>query len=133
MTNKFQSSSMVPSCMLASISKLQRYLPVDTFDTLGFTDATAVSKVLPYLQVPSDFDAGCIAEVDDSSADKLAQTLAIAVMERTDALRHQVCRTCPSPLPPPPSVPHPHPLPFLAVIDAAGALPYQVCLLAVTE
>lgn len=48
-------------------------------------------KAVPCLQVPPDFDPGCIAEVVDSSADKLAQTLPIAVMERVDALRHQVC------------------------------------------
>lgn len=48
------------------------------------------------LQVPPDFDPGCIAEVDDSTAEKLTHTLAIAVMERADALCRQVC---PLPLP----------------------------------
>ena len=41
--------------------------------------------------MPANFDASRIAEVDDSSADKLAQTLAIAIMERADTLRQPVC------------------------------------------
>ena len=62
--------------------------------TPALLDTIAASQTPLCLQVPPDFNPGCIAEVDDSTAEKLAYTLAVAVMERAHALRHQVCILC---------------------------------------
>lgn len=59
--------------------------------TDSFDSKHAQTLSLMCLQVPATFDASCIAEADDSSTEKLAQTLAIAIMDHADTLRKQVC------------------------------------------